>query len=571
MRPELSRLLLWLVLTAGVPLQALPGPAGTEPGGGAAAAPAGDATATAAPGDGAAAASAQEAPVRFRGQELFRVRSTNPPYTLEDRALAIARRIEEAVAGLPADEVFQVESEDLGEYARVAAGGRVLLVVSPADAVPAGLTPSELGRLWAVAIAEGVREVRAFELRRSIPHAPWLALAASVLLLAAGLVARWLRRRIVAAVDRATGRHLAGIGPGESEHHPARRLHRALLGIVGIAHLAAQVALGLAWLQFVLSLFPPTRPFAFLLRKRSLEPLESLAEVVVGYLPKLAFLAVIVLLTLWALRVLDWLTGLVAARRVTLRSFEPEWAVPTAMLIRVALVALAAIVAFPYLPGTGSPAFQGISIFLGALISFASGGAIANVVAGVMLTYTGSYRVGDWVRLGGELGEVVQKRLLVTDLRTPKNVVVSVPNAVVLAGAVQNYSRLGREGRLVLHTTVGIGYETPWRQVEALLRLAAERTTELLTEPPPFVNQTGLGDFAVTYELNVFTDAPERMTALYTELRRSVLDVFNEYGIQIMTPAYESDPPEPKVVPREQWFAAPARPEIPGLPPRGRS
>jgi small-conductance mechanosensitive channel len=188
----------------------------------------------------------------------------------------------------------------------------------------------------------------------------------------------------------------------------------------------------------------------------------------------------------------------------------------------------------------------------------------------VLLTYTGSYRVGDWVRLGGELGSVLHKRLLVTELRTPKNVVLSVPNAVVLAGPVHNYSRLGRDGHLLLHTTVGIGYETPWRQVEAMLEQAAARTPGLLREPPPFVQQTELGDFAVTYELNVFTDTPARMPALYTALRRSILDVFNEYGVQIMTPAYERDPPEPKLVAREHWFAAPAVPPEAPQPVRAR-
>jgi small-conductance mechanosensitive channel len=154
----------------------------------------------------------------------------------------------------------------------------------------------------------------------------------------------------------------------------------------------------------------------------------------------------------------------------------------------------------------------------------------------------------------------MKMRLLVTHLRTPKNEEVIVPNSVIVATEVVNYSSMAKERGLILHTTVGIGYETPWRQVEAMLIEAAARTPGLLREPPPFVHQIALGDFSVTYEINVYCDTPDRMRFLYTELHRNILDVFNEYGVQIMTPAYEGDPDQPKVVPREQWFAEPARP-----------
>jgi small-conductance mechanosensitive channel len=151
-------------------------------------------------------------------------------------------------------------------------------------------------------------------------------------------------------------------------------------------------------------------------------------------------------------------------------------------------------------------------------------------------------------------------RLLVTHLRTPKNVEVIVPNAAILATEVLNYSTMAKERGLILHAPVSIGYETPWRQVEAMLIEAATRTPGLLSVPPPFVHQTALGECSVTYEINVSCDTPERMRHLYTALRRNILDVFNEYGVQIMVPAYEGDPDRPKVVPKERWFAAPAQP-----------
>ncbi|HEX9185583.1 MAG TPA: mechanosensitive ion channel domain-containing protein, partial [Vicinamibacteria bacterium] len=157
-------------------------------------------------------------------------------------------------------------------------------------------------------------------------------------------------------------------------------------------------------------------------------------------------------------------------------------------------------------------------------------------------------------------------RLQVTHVRSVKNEEIVVPNSSLLNSNVVNYSALARTRGLILHTTVGIGYETPWRQVEAMLREAAERTPGLLREPPPFVLQKSLGDFCVVYEVNAYCDAPAEMAALYTRLHQSILDVFNEYGVQIMTPAYEGDPEQPKVVPKDQWWSAPARPGAAGAP-----
>lgn len=175
------------------------------------------------------------------------------------------------------------------------------------------------------------------------------------------------------------------------------------------------------------------------------------------------------------------------------------------------------------------------------------------------MTYRRTFHVGQWIRIGDTVGEVLEMRLLVTRLRTIKNEEVVIPNSVILSSSVVNYSSLAADRGLILHTAVGIGYEVPWRQVEAMLVAAALRTTGLMSEPKPFVLQKALGDFAVTYELNVYCNDAKRMGVLYAELHRNILDVFNEYGIQIMTPAYEGDPEQPKIVPKEHWYDAPAR------------
>jgi small-conductance mechanosensitive channel len=169
------------------------------------------------------------------------------------------------------------------------------------------------------------------------------------------------------------------------------------------------------------------------------------------------------------------------------------------------------------------------------------------------------FRIGNRIRVSDFIGDVIDVRLMVTHLRSLKNEEIIVPNSLILSNHVINYSSLARQQGLILHTTVSIGYETPWRQVEAMLLMAAERTPGLLRQPPPFVLQQLLGDFCVTYELNAYCDEPTAMYRLYTELHRNILDVFNEYNVQIMTPSYEMDPDQPKVVPKEQWFAEPAQ------------
>jgi len=222
------------------------------------------------------------------------------------------------------------------------------------------------------------------------------------------------------------------------------------------------------------------------------------------------------------------------------------------------------VVAYPYIPGSDSQAFKGLSLFVGLVFSLGSSSVISNIIAGYTMTYRRLFREGDRVRIGQVVGAVTKVRLQVTHVRTPKNEEVVIPNSAILGSEVVNYSTLAASDGLILHTSVGIGYETPWRQVEAMLLLAAERTPGLAQGRQPFVLQRALGDFAVTYELNAYIDDPSRMLLVYSDLHRQILDVFNEYGIQIMTPAYEGDPEQPKIVPREQWFTAPAMPQTEG-------
>jgi small-conductance mechanosensitive channel len=247
--------------------------------------------------------------------------------------------------------------------------------------------------------------------------------------------------------------------------------------------------------------------------------------------------------------------------RLTFAGFDPDWALPAYKIARTAFIAFTVVVAYPYIPGSESPAFKGVSLFLGVVFSIGSSSSIANIVAGYMVIFRRAYKVGDRVKIGEQLGDVVELRLQATHLRTIKNEEIIVPNSLVLNTQVTNYSSLARKGGLILHTMVTIGYDAPWRQVHALLLLAAERTEGLLRKPMPFVLQTALNDFYVSYELNAYTDRPQEMVQIYSELHRNIQDAFNEHGVQIMSPHYLGDPAQAKIVPKEQWHRPPARQE----------
>jgi small-conductance mechanosensitive channel len=380
---------------------------------------------------------------------------------------------------------------------------------------------------------------------------------------AAAALAFWLTwiafRRARLGLDQRYRKRLHSLSIQSFEVVRAESIWRALDGTLSGLRWLAIAVIAYALSTFALRQFPWTRSAAERLLDLVVQPVLSMATELLAYFPKLVFLLLLFLAVRYLLKLLKVFFEAVAAGRVPLRSFDAEWAQPTYHIVRILLILLTLVIAYPYLPGSGSAAFQGLSIFAGLMLSLGASSAMASLIAGYTVTYRRAYRVGDRITVGELTGEVSDVRLLVTHLRTVKNEEVVVPNSLVLQSHVVNYSKLVRSHGLILHTTVSIGYETPWRQVEAMLQLAAERTEGMLREPAPFVLEKSLGDFAVTYELNAYVDSTKLLPQRYADLHRNVLDVFNEYGVQIMTPAYEGDPEVPKVVPQEKWFVTPAR------------
>lgn len=498
------------------------------------------------------------APVTIDGAELFRVRGvTGLPAAR--RAQEIAARIQRlaADASLAPESLIVVETPLSTE---IHSGKLRVFAVTEADAEVEGLRRELLANVFLQRTQDAIRAYREARTQDKLMRGLLRAFAALAIFVASVLLVRWLFRRVTTGVERRFRERVRALAIGSFEFVRADRLWSYLRRVLRGLRLLVLLALAYLFLDFVLRQFPWTRGIAAQLDDWTLGPVRLIVFGLIGYVPNLLFLIVLYIFTRWALNLIRLFFDGVGSGEVELQGFDPDWAAPTYKLVRMAVVVFALVVAYPYIPGSESPAFKGISLFIGLVFSLGSSSAISNIIAGYTMTYRRLFREGDRVKIGDVVGAVSQVRLQVTHVRTPKNEEVVIPNSTILNSEVTNYSTMAKSDGLILHTCVGIGYETPWRQVEAMLLLAAERTPGLAPDRKPFVLQKGLGDFAVTYEINVHCDDPSRVPFLYSELHRQILDVFNEYGIQIMTPAYEGDPEQPKVVPREQWFTAPASP-----------
>ena len=498
------------------------------------------------------------APVVIDGRTLFRVRGTSS-FSAERRAAGIAGRIKAVAADrtVPPDAVRAVETE-LGTA--IFGGRERVMVVFDADAQLESLGRKTLAELLVRTMREAVASYRQARTREALLRSAAYAAVATVLLAALVTLVVWVSRWAERVLEATYRQRVQSVGIQSFQLVRAEQIWVALHRGVVVARALVILGLAFVYLQYVLGVFPWTRAFSSQLLGLVLNPLATMGWGIVTVVPDLFFLTILFFITRYLLKIISMFFAAVGRGEVALSGFEQEWADPTYKLLRVAVIALALVVAYPYIPGSSSDAFKGISIFIGIVFSLGSSSTIANIIAGYTMTYRRAFRMGDRVKISGVTGDVIEMRLQVTHLRTIKNEEVIIPNSTILNNEVVNYSSLARTRGLILHTTVGIGYETAWRQVEAMLLLAADRTPEIKREPAPFVRQLALGDFAVTYEINVYCDNVQAMGRIHTALHENILDVFNEHGVQIMTPAYEGDPEEPKVVPKEQWFTAPARP-----------
>jgi len=505
----------------------------------------------------------QSAPVVIDGNKLFDVYGVRS-FPAQLRAQQTRKNIIEAArdASVTPADINVTEAEG---RSTVSAGQHFLINVFDVDGELEGVDRRLLAGIFQNKIAASVTKYRSDRSAPVLLRNTGYALGATLLMAVLLWGILWLMRWLDAWARRHIHKNLEGLA---DKSHQLIRSSQLWMVFGGVLRGFRYLALGLLfyfYLNGVLGLYPWTRPAAVVLFDLIIDPLESLWRGFLASVPNLVFLFILFLVVRYILRLARLFFNGVEAGRIKLNKFDPDWAQPTYKILRVFILAFAVVVAYPYIPGSSSLAFKGVSLFLGVILSLGSSSFIANLLAGLSMTYRGGFKEGDRVRIGEVFGKVQEIKLMITRIRTYKNEIVVIPNSTILNTNVINYSALAREQGLVLHTTVGIGYDAPWRQVEAMLKIAAERTEGLKKDPPPFVLQTSLGDYAVNYELNVYCADASGMPAKYSELHRNIQDVFNEHGVQIMSPAYIADPAEPKVVPPEGWYANPATP--PGINP----
>jgi small-conductance mechanosensitive channel len=481
----------------------------------------------------------EPAPVVIGGDTVIWVPTGRGMYTTRVRAARIAERVQEAVAdrSLSDPTVTVVEAEGSSE---LRAGSRLLMVVTAQDARRIGAARASIAQHYAQELESAIRAERLRRAPATLLRSGLFGLAATVILAAViwliHRLTRWLRRQ-VEEWRAARGRALR---VQDAEIVSADRLGRGIeRTFQGIRLLLMLLALDL-YLTYVLGLFPWTRAVSYALVGYVVTPIRTAAGSFVGYLPKLLFVVVIAVIIRGLIRLVALFFRQIEQGRIVFPNFPPEWADPTYKIARLLLITFGLIVAFPYLPASDSAAFAGVSVFMGVLLSLSSSSAISNAIAGVVLTYTGAFRVGDRVKLGDNFGDIIDSSLLATRVRTIKNEDVTIPHSLVLNGAMVNYSRQASTLGLILHTSVTIGYDTPWRKVHDLLIEAALATTGILAEPRPFVWQTALNDFYVTYEINAYTARANEMVAIYAALHAHIQDAFFAAGVEIMSPHYTS-------------------------------
>jgi small-conductance mechanosensitive channel len=499
----------------------------------------------------------ESVPVIVDGRELFLLGGVSS-YPAKERAKVVAERIKKLAEDPKVDpKSLQIVKE--GDITYIKAGELIALGLVENDAVREGISMEIMTGVTRDKIAQAIRGYRNDRAPRTLLINSGYALIASVLtaLLLWGILRlfTWLN---VLAQKRIKAR-IEGL---ESKSHyiiDADQIWDVMRGFLKTMKVVAMLVVIYFYLNLVLGLYPWTRLFAQYLFTITLNPLRIIGLGLVNALPNIFFLVIFIFIIRYILKVTRLFFSGIERGRIHVKNFEREWGLPTYKIVRLLIVSFAVIVAYPYIPGSSSDAFKGVSIFLGVIFSLGSSSVLSNIIAGYTITYRRAFKVGDRIMINDLTGDVVDRSVLVTRLRSFKNEEIVIPNSIVLNSNIINYSTEARAKGLILHTNVGIGYEVPWRQVEAMLLLAADRTKGIKSEPKPFVLQQSLGDFAVNYELNVYIDDARQMMQLYTDLHRNVLDVFNENSVQIMTPNYEHDPEQPKIVPKDQWYTPPAK------------
>jgi small-conductance mechanosensitive channel len=474
------------------------------------------------------------------GDTLFSIFSSRGGYSASERAAIITSRVNKLGHSLlfNADSIKLEPNESAVE---VVHAGNTIVTVSENDALWNSTTPGELAEHYRKVIIADIKHYKKETSFRTLAKETAVALIIILVLLLIVYLLNRLNKWVNGKIALQENKSLKGI------HFKNYTLFESKKQV----HLIQQFVTMLKWLLIILityftfpilfSLFPWTQNLAGTLTGYILRPLKSIGLAIWHYLPNLITISILTILFYYIVKVFKFLRSEIDTGKLNITGFHHEWANPTYQIIRILLLAFWFILIFPYLPGSDSPVFKGVSVFLGFLFTFGSAGSLSNIIAGIVLTYMRQFTLGDRVKIGEVTGDVIEKSMLVTRIKTIKNEIISIPNTTVMSSHTINYSSEAKTKGLILYTTVTIGYDVPWREMHKALLKAASITEHILTEPAPFVLQTSLDDFYVSYQLNAYTNDANLQAEIYSFLHQNIQDCCFEAGIEIMSPHYRSE------------------------------
>ena len=504
----------------------------------------------------------QSAPVKVANRFVVDLRGPIAGYTAAERARTSTQRIE-AVLESGAEPAVTLEPAEEGKATRVRVGGQHAFLITQVDLnLQAGENTQLVAREAAQRLEKAIGEWREQHTPRYMLNASLLTAVATVLLAAClWLVLRvsgWIGGRLAAAAAA----HSAKLRVDGVRLLDAAHVLNFTRGAIKLLAWVLALSVGAGWLAFVFDRFPYTRPWAEGMEGNLLGLVKLVALGIAEATPGLLLVVVIFLLARFLVRALAVFFDQVESGRVTLTWLDADTAHPTRRIFNFAVWVFALAMAYPYLPGAQTDAFKGLSVLVGVMVTLGGASVVGQAFSGLILMYVKAFRKGDFVRIGETEGTVVELGMFATKIRTGLGEEITLPNAGIMGTTTKNYSRAVPGMGYVVDTVVTIGYSTPWRQVEAMLLEAAGRTADIAQHVPPVVRQTALSDYYVEYRLIAYTPAqhPAQRVEVLNKLHGNIQDVFNEYGVQIMSPHYMGDPREPQVVPKDQWYAAPARP-----------
>jgi small-conductance mechanosensitive channel/Skp family chaperone for outer membrane proteins len=477
--------------------------------------------------------------VGIMGDTLFRIFSKRGELSAQERATTLTKKIRELY-----DDDFLVidsfKSTETENTYTIMYGNTIVLSLNETDALWYDKNLSELGNEFRQKISDSIRAAKhEFSLSKILIRIGLVVLVIAIMWFFIWLI-RYTNRKLLYTIGNKKEKWLKKLAYKDYTFLNEEQEYQGILFITKLLRWFVYIVIIYISLSAVFSIFPFTRGWADKLIQLILSPLKGIFISIWNYLPNLFSILAIFFVMKYFIKFVKYIFTEIESEKLKLSGFHPDWAMPTFSIVRFLLYAFMFVLIFPFLPGSDSNIFKGVSVFIGVLFSLGSTSAIANLVAGLVITYMRPFKVGDRIKIGDITGDVIEKSLLVTRVKTPKNEEVTIPNSSVLSGNTTNYSTLARTEGLIIHTTVTIGYDVPWKKMYQALLNAADRTDLILKEPKPFVLQTSLDDFYVAYQINGYTRETNRHNRIYSVLHQNIQDCCNEMGIEILSPHYRA-------------------------------